>query len=531
MLASAAVLLGFMSELTFWRDEWAFILNRRGFSVDTFLDPHYEHIAIAPIAIYKLLLAIFGMGSPLPFQLAAVTMFLGAVLLLFVWLRKRVSEWLALAAVLPLLFFGPSWDDLLWPFQIGFYGSLIGGIGALLALDRNDRKGDRLACGLLALGMTFSSLGIAFAAGVAVSVAIRPDRLRRAYVAAIPIGLFGLWWLGWGREADSFLSFNNLATLPSYVLDGLSSSLSSLFGLATPRDEITVRPLDWGRPLLAGFALLAVLRLIQLRRVPQGCWVIGATAISFWALAGLNASIFRFPESGRYQLMGAIFMVMFAAELLRGMRVPRGAMVAAVCIAAIAAASNLNYLHQFWNSIKQFGDLQPAGLAALEIGRGQIPDDFELTEENSDVDYLGELDAGPYYSAVDAFGSPAYTPEELAGASEAARTAADKVFGAAYGLGLEAVSGASRPVGRCDEVDAGTSPVVPVGPGGVALDADPGGDVQVRLRRYATTSFPVDAGTLAPGTRQLTVPQDASTQPWELLLTGSGRVGICELAG
>jgi hypothetical protein len=314
------------------------------------------------------------------------------------------------------------------------------------------------------------------------------------------------------------------------VLDGLSSSLSSLFGLATPRDEITVRALDWGRPLLAGFLLLAVLRLIALRRVPPGVWVLGATAISFWALAGLNASIFRFPESGRYQLMGAIFMLMIAAELLRGVRVGRAATFAVICVAAIAAVSNLNYLHQFWDSIKRFGELQPANLAALEIGRDQIAPDFQLDEQNSGVDYLGELDAGSYYSAIDAIGSPAYTPDELADASEQARTAADQVFGAAYGLGLEAISGSATPAGRCTQAEAESSPVVPVG-AGVVLHTDPGSEVQVRLRRYASATFPVDLGTLASGTRQLTIPADSSSQPWQLELDGTGRVGICALAG
>ena len=58
---SGALLLAWLSDTTFWRDEWGFLLHRRGSDPDVFLQPHYEHIAISLIAAYKALLAIFGM--------------------------------------------------------------------------------------------------------------------------------------------------------------------------------------------------------------------------------------------------------------------------------------------------------------------------------------------------------------------------------------------------------------------------------------------------------------------------------------
>ena len=82
----------------------------------------------------------------------------------------------------------------------------------------------RVACALLVISVTFSSLGLPFAIGGAVHVAWGPDRLRRAWVAAIPIGFYALWWIGWGHEASNYTSLHNLVTLPSYVLDGFASS-------------------------------------------------------------------------------------------------------------------------------------------------------------------------------------------------------------------------------------------------------------------------------------------------------------------
>ncbi len=63
------------------------------------------------------------MDSPRPFQLAAVTMFLASIVVVWLYLRRRVGGWLALAGVLPVLVLGPAWDDLLFPFQISFFGS------------------------------------------------------------------------------------------------------------------------------------------------------------------------------------------------------------------------------------------------------------------------------------------------------------------------------------------------------------------------------------------------------------------------
>ena len=44
-------LLSLSRDLTFFLDEWDFLLHRRGFAADVLLDPHNEHIAVLPIAI------------------------------------------------------------------------------------------------------------------------------------------------------------------------------------------------------------------------------------------------------------------------------------------------------------------------------------------------------------------------------------------------------------------------------------------------------------------------------------------------
>ena len=139
MVTSGVLLLHWLGRLTFWRDEWDFLLHRRSWSVGTFLDPFVEHLVAASILIYKVGVSAFGMDSGRPFQVVAVALFLLSVALLFVYVGRRVGEWLALAAILPILFLGPSWDDLLFPFQMALFGSVACGIAALLAIERRDR--------------------------------------------------------------------------------------------------------------------------------------------------------------------------------------------------------------------------------------------------------------------------------------------------------------------------------------------------------------------------------------------------------
>ena len=110
--------------------------------------------------------------------------------LLFAYTRKRVGDLLALAAAAVVLFLGTAWPDVLWPFQIGFLSSLAAGIGALLALDREDRRGDVIAAVLLGVALASSSLGLPLLAAAALEVLGRPDRRSRWWIVAAPAVLY-----------------------------------------------------------------------------------------------------------------------------------------------------------------------------------------------------------------------------------------------------------------------------------------------------------------------------------------------------
>jgi hypothetical protein len=523
MLASGVLLLHWLSRVTFWRDEWDFLLHRRSWSPGTFFRPFVEQLVAVSIFVYKALAATWGMESALPYQVIAVFLFVLSVGLLFAYVRLRVGEWLALAAILPILFLGPSWDDLLFPFQMALFGSMACGIGALLALDRRTRRSDALAAALLLLGLLFSDLGVVFVAAATIDLALDRDRRRRAFVVAIPIVLWVLWYLGWGHNAETSISARNFANAPSYVLDGLATSVATLLGLGIPLGDYQASALDWGRPILVALIALASWRIYRLRPPSPRLLAVLVLLIGFWTLTSLNASPVAAPTVGRYQYVGIVLLILVAAELLRGVRVRRPAIACALIVSLAATLTNVDRLREAADGLAGIAQRERGGLAALELTRGRVSPGFELTQQNSGVEYLGFLDAGSYFSAIDAYGSPAYTPAELGTAPELARVSADKVFAAALGVHLAATDEVGR---RCHAYAALPNSVTTVPPEGVVLVSRVPG-VRVSARRYATQSYPVALGELPVDRPQLLrIEPDRSVRPWVLQFSRPG-ASVC----
>jgi hypothetical protein len=535
---SAAILLALQSHLTFYADEWDFLLRRRGSSAEDFLNPHGDHIALALVAVYKLLVSIFGMGSPAPFQVTSTLFFLVGVVLLFVYLRRRVSDWAALLGSALILFLGAGWTDLLWPFQIGFSASIAAGLGALLALERDDPVGDGIACALLVVSMAFSEIGVPFVAGALVSILVsRRPRIGRLYIVFVPLALYGIWWVGWGHEAQSALTMHNVLVSPKFVFDAASQAAASLVGLATPlassgeRDWRIPVGMDWGRVLLVALVGLGAWRFRRLGGVPRTFWVALAMGASFWFLAAFNAiPEVREPTTNRYQYPGAVFLLLIAAEILRGVRPNRRALAVGAAVTALAVFSGVRFLYLGYDNMrKPQSDLLRAQLAAIEIARDRLQPGLVVEQATT------LISASSYLSAADTEGSPAYSESELGSSTEAARFGADETLVSA--LGIQLAEGQGSPSAgqgnggtHCETVAATPTgyPGVSLGPGEVVLRAQPQASTEVLLARFAD-EFQVFPGSVGPGhASALTLPPDRSPRPWRLGLRGVGRVSVCE---
>ena len=190
--------------------------------------------------------------------------------------------------------------------------------------------------------------------------------------------------------------------------------------------------------------------------------------LSFWFLTAFNATALRPPTASRYQYVGAVLTLLVAADLAAGFVRPRApaVMVGAFAVAGISVLSNISVLHDTYRGLADVTPTIRGGLAGLEIEADTVDPDLVLDEQNSGFNYTHMVRAGPYLSAVDAFGSPAYSGSELAGAPENARVAADLVMGAALRTVVEP---GPRPsgVGPCSTVreHGGAAPALEVPPG------------------------------------------------------------------
>ncbi len=532
LAGAAALLLSLDSGLTFYQDTWAFLMHRQGSSAADFLEPHNEHIVVIPVAILKLQLALFGMGSATPEFFLLTVLLLVTAVLLFVYVRRRLGDWPALFAATLVLFLGPAWQVLLWPFEMTLLGSTMAGLAMLLALEREDRAGDLAACLLLAVSIGFSSLGVAFAVGAGVDVLQhrRNRGLARLYLAAIPLALYGAWYLAYGHEAESSFSIANVFHSPIFVLEGLAASLAALTGISVLTGSVEARP--WaGMVLLA--ALLVALAYWLWRRRPAiypRLWPVAATAATFWFLGGFNRGAGREAEASRYMHVGAILLLLMAADLLKGARLgTRAALVGAALVVAICAV-NLDPLEDGHDYFREQTVLTRSDLGAMQIAERTISPYFALGPTIAGTGSLIDVNAPEYFEAEADHGTPAYTPAELARAPEAGRRQADVVLSQALPLATVTETETALPAGlgpRCDRVVGGVGEVK-LRPGVTQIGLLPGPPARFSLRRFARGEFPVPtAGAPGDSVTTLKIPRDGAPQPWFLQVEAAQGARVC----
>jgi hypothetical protein len=532
LLAAGTLLLALGSGLTFFQDTWAFLMDRRAFDAHAFLAPHNEHIVLVPVAIQKLLLALFGMTSAASERVVLTALLLATAVLLFAYVRRRLGPWPALLAAVLVLFLGPAWQVLLWPFEIGYVGALLFGIAMLLALDREDERGDLAACAFLVVAVGFSTLGLVFAAAAAVDVLLarRERGLRRAYLVAVPLLLYLAWYAGWGHTAESHVTADNVLRSPVFVFDGLSSSLAALLALGGAGIDREGVPL-LGRLLLGvlvvGFAVAAA----RGWRPSAGVLPVATANAVFWLLAAFNQIPGREAYASRYMYAGGVLLLLLAASLLRGVRIGRPALAVGGAVAAVAVALNTITLVDGRDWLREQTVLTRSDLAAIEIARATVDPQFALLPAIAGTSSLIDIEAGKYLEAASEYGSPAYTQAELAAAPEQGREQADIVLSQALPLATESGVEAGGSRAGCATVPPGDDErEVPLDlrPGVTRIEVPPGDDAEVSLRRYADDDFPVPTeGAPAGEVTVLEIPADESSRPWRMEVEADQPVRVC----
>ena len=528
---------------TFWFDEWQWVLERRGNDLDAFLEPHNGHLSLVPVAFYRLLLGIFGLDVYGPYRLIVIGAHLICVMLVFLYARPRVGGFGALLAAGLILFLGPAWNDILWPFQVGWLISLGACLAALLTLDRGDRVGDLSASALLGLALASSGLGVAIALGLAVDVLWGRRRWRYAWIIAAPLVLYGLWWLFyqdttlWGRLID----------VPGVVADSAAASISAVLGVGgdtVPREQGTL--LKWGRPLAALASVLFIWRVVRLGRVPPRVLALLTVLVSFWAATELSSGGFSTAYESRYLYVGGLFLVLIAVDLARGASLSWRAalLLAAATLAAVAA--NIGILRDGGEFVRQQGQITRAVLGAVELGRPVVRPGYVVRGLPGHP--FVTVNAGSYFAAAREDGTPAATPTELATRPWYARLAADQELIRIRKIALqrppEGLSPGRTPAvdvvrggtlargGACVRLRGTGAPntllQTTVPSSGLRLTAE-GGPAEVSVRRFADSFERV--GRLAPSTPALLqIPPDRASTAWHVQVEPTERAIVCGLA-
>ncbi len=538
---------------TFFQDEWAWILGRRGDQLSTLLTPHNAHLSLVPVLVYKLLFATAGMAHYWPYRAYLLLTQVACVTLIYLYARPRVGPWAALLPAAAIMFFGPGWQDILWPFQAAWVISVAAGIAALIALDGAGRRARVAACVLLAVSLASAGPGLAVAAGMIVEVAWRRPR-RELWIPLVPLGLYAIWWLAY--QQASVLS-SSIPLVPRFVFDSAAGVLSSLPGLA----QVNVAS-DTGNYLQIGPALvvlavgLAALRIRRWGQVPPRAVTLSVITLAFWVITGLARANVRVGgvvlsfdgDQGRYLYVGAVWIVLLAVELCRGLRIRAVPLLIASVLTAAAVISNFDVLREGGALLRSQAQITNAELGTLNMTRDIVPPSFA----SNGFTLFAHLTAGGYFAAERELGSSAATPAQIASGPPGVTAAADAQLIRIHSptlipssLPVAALPGrppgldgaVSGPVSRrqaclrwspaVGSLPNGSSLLLTLPSRGVLLRAGQQ-PATISLRRFSAGFSPV--GTLAPrATARLHITADDVPAPWHLEISSSAPVLACAL--
>lgn len=493
---------------TFFFDEWNVLLDRRGGLAPALLEPHNGHLSVVPFALYRLALPLVGATYEW-YRSAAVAAHLLCVATVYAFARTRLGRVGAALAAGFVLVLGVAWQDLLWPFQIGYFLSVAGGVTALRLAGMDTPGARRGTAAGLGLALASSGLGIPFAAAVTVHAALA-RQWSRWWTVALPGAAYAVWYLAYG---ESEATAANLARAPRFAVAAAAAASGSLVGRPT------------GVVAWTAFAVIAAVGLVAVavsRRLPPrlAATVIGAGV--FWGLTGLTRAGIELPNASRYLYPGAVFVVLALvdAAALLAVRWSTVRTVAAVVVAVAlvaGAGANATALERGGRGLRETSDYVRAELAVLDGTRGLGDDSFRPDEHR-----MPQVRAGAYLDFVDDIGSPAYTPAEVAARPRAVRHAADLVVVRRAGIDVRPATrepaGCTPLVGQ--ELNAGTGPVA------VYVDASAAA-VEVRARVFASPSDAIGIALIERGTRaRISAPSIDRLGRWHFLFTPSGRICI-----
>ena len=378
-------------------DDWSFVATRNEISWTTLTESHYGHFVALPVIVYVTCFRLFGLDDYEVFRVIAILVHLATAFSVGVLLRRRHGLLVAISVSLLVGSSGIGAQNPLWGFQIGFMGGFLFLVLAVMVFDGDTTASRTKTRPLIALllfcatACAGSGIGALLAFGFLMLIG---KKMRQFWWAVgLPSAIYAAWYLSYG---DSDPTLRPTATqLVSFVIDGLSGSLSGLFGV----------DIMWGRMALGALVLCSFLdwRRNGFSARKNVWWVY---VIAFWTLTGVKRAIFLTPLTSRYLWVSSIALLLQFAEYVPDgwIAAKRRSLVATLGISVVLLGSWGSYptLAEYRNFQRGWVEQSTVQNAVLLANRERI-DPVIPAHSLGGIHY--DTAAG-FFSAVDRFGEP-----------------------------------------------------------------------------------------------------------------------------
>ena len=440
-LASVTLLLWLNRGTVFFVDEIAWFSELgRGNGIGWILEPHNSHLIGTTRLLFLSVSELAGPDYVVLRVVAALSVLLCSCVF-YVWARRRIGPAWALLPSALLLFYGSAWQHVVVPIGFTITFSIALGLLALISLEREDRRGDVLACTLVSLSVFTYTVGLGYLVGVAVAVLLRGDRLKRLWIFLIPLLLYAAWWL-WSQHFDQTrTTATNLLDVGQFFARSLAIDGGGLTGVNIPwsrlgtTDPVTVAsasPLGWA---VGAGLVVAVAWRIRRGDVKPSIYVSLAVLATFWLSAALADTEFTQVDAVRYLYPGSIALLLVLTDAAQGLRVRASWGAAILAVFAFSFAMNLVFLRDGAAYERSQANTTLINLAMLELGNGRDPGAGPLDSSpvgpkpsygTPPLPYIQDGDNRlEYLAAIAEYGSPAYDIDQIRALPAADRLAAD----------------------------------------------------------------------------------------------------------
>ena len=494
----ALQLLSLSRDRIFFFDEWDFVVNRNQLSIESIFSSHNGHPSAVPAAVYLLFLNLFGIGFFSPFIIAGLTVHLLVTVLVGRIVAQHVNQWVALPAMIAMGLLGTGWQNSMWPFQIGFMGSVASFLATVLLLGDGTtapsaRKLTQSSIALV-IGVMCSSVGLAGIGAVAlVTIGDRSRRQREWWTALPAAAIYLLWYVGFGSGSATSVSLSP-SGVADYVLQSASSAAASLGATSQ----------IWGALAIGLLIPLLALRIRRAGKEMRSSLLLPTSFLAvFWAMTAVSRGDLGEPGASRYTYIGAVGLIVIVAQISQNNKVAASLMFIGLSASAVLTSSALLSGSQ---GLRYESEVVRAQLEWVEEHAALIPPDLVV-----DPIHAPQLMVGSYLESKARLGGSISSPSGFSALSPGAAQALDSLVARSWVLRSEA------------SAEVGCGNAIPVD----RIDLDPGSTISLisgdeaffTISRFSDTeSMPIPLEAVHT---QISVPHDKWTQPWSLRLSGT----------